>query len=133
MSYNLKSAVELIDDSHAVNPETFAFSLGSLLEPYLPKVVQEGDIVNFYWEKVGDSSTADPSDRTMLLLYGMKDQNLIIYGNMRADLQDSLSIKGSKSGERYHAYIAFISIKNQQVSNSVYIGMLTVKSFENVR
>lgn len=126
MSYNLKNAVELIDDSHEVNPENFAFSRGSLHKPYQPEVVQDGENVNFYWKESGDSSTADPSDRTMLLLYGGERTVFNLYGNMRADLHDSLSIKAAKAGDRYHAYIAFISIKDQQVSNSVYVGVITV-------
>lgn len=128
MSYNLKNSVELIGKYYEVNPETFAFSQGPLPEPYRPRVVQEGDTVRFYWEDIGDSRLADPSDRTMLLLYRGGGSQFNLYGNMRGDLQDSLSIVGAKAGDRYHAYIAFISIKDQQVSNSMYLGMLEVEA-----
>lgn len=129
MSYNLKNAVELIGGHYEVNPEVFAFSQGPLLPPYLPRVVQEGDLIKFYWEPSGYSSMSDPTDRTMLLLYRNGASEFNIYGNMRDDLQDSLSIKSAKAGDRFHAYMAFISTRDQQVSNSVYLGVLEVQAY----
>lgn len=129
MSYNLKNAVELIGEHYEVNPEAFAFSQGALAQPHLPRAVQEGDKIRFYWEPYGQGWLVDPSDKTMLLLYGNRRFEFKIYGNNRGDLQDNLSIKGAKAGDHFHAYMAFISIKDQQVSNSVYLGVLEVEAF----
>jgi hypothetical protein len=70
-------------------------------------------------------------DRTLLLLYrpGSEISNFRIYGNERWQLTDSLSINEFAPGDICHGYIAFISAEDQQVSNSMYLGILEVAAF----
>lgn len=131
MSYNLKNALVRVDGKFEVNPEVFSFSVGPLPEAYRPSVHQDGAVVRFKWDIEKNALNVNHLDRTMLLLYreGQRYSEFLTYGNERWRLSDSLSLEDYKEGDVCHAYIAFISAKNQQVSNSVYVGMLTIEAF----
>ncbi len=129
MSYNLQHALIANGDSFEINPEAFAFSIGLLPSVEQTSMVQDGDKVHFHWRMADNTSSDNQLDRTMLLLYrpGSLISNFLIYGNERWELTDFLSIKEFKPGDICHGYLAFISANDQQVSNSVYLGMLEVK------
>ena len=131
MSYNLQHALIMDGDGFEVNPEAFAFSIGLLPGVEQASMVQEGDQVHFHWQVNDEIPTENIFDRTLLLLYrpGSELSKFHIYGNERHQLTDSLCIKDFKSGEICHGYLAFISTEGQQVSNSVYLGMLEVQAF----
>lgn len=131
MSYNLQHAMITDGDGFEVNPEAFSFSIGLLPGVEQTNMVQDGDKVHFHWQMSGNIPSDNQLDRTMLLLYrpGSETSNFLIYGNERWQLTDSLSIKEFKTGDICHGYIAFISTETQQVSNSVYLGVLEVEAF----
>lgn len=129
MSYNLQHAVIENGDGFEINPEAFAFSRGLLPEAKNGSLIQEGDKVHFHWQSNDEISSVHNLDRTILLLYrpGSDFANFRIYGSERWQMTDSLSIKEFKSGDVLHGYLAFISSENQEVSNSVYLGMFAVE------
>jgi hypothetical protein len=94
-------------------------------------MVQEGDKVHFHWQVNEDIPSENIFDRTLLLLYrpGSEHSKFHIYGNERHQLTDSLSIKDFNPGDICHGYLAIISTEDQQVSNSVYLGVLEVQAF----
>lgn len=131
MSYNLQSAMVADGDGFEVNPEAFAFSIGLLPGVEQVSMVQEGDRVHFHWQDNNEIASENRFDRSLLLLYrlGSDTSTFLIYGNERWQLTDSLSIVNFKQGDICHGYIAFISPEDQQVSNSVYLGVLEVEAF----
>ena len=131
MSYNLQHSMIEGGDGFEVNPETFTFSTGLLPGVEQASLVQEGDRVHFHWQINNEIPSDNQLDRTLLLLYrpGAEISNFLLYGNERWQLTDSLSIKEFESGDICHGYIAFISVEDQQVSNSVYLGVLEVEAF----
>jgi hypothetical protein len=94
-------------------------------------MVQDGDRVYFHWQDNNEIASDNRFDRTLLLLYrpGNDTSTFIIYGNERWQLTDSLSIVNFKQGDICHGYIAFISPEDQQVSNTLYLGVLEVEAF----
>lgn len=131
MSYNLEHVVVENGDVFEINPEAFAFSQGLLPEAEQSSMVQEGDLVRFHWQINYEYPSENKLDRTILLLYrpGSDCSCFRIYGSERWQLMDSLSIKEFKPADIIHGYIAFISSERQEVSNSVYLGMLEVEEF----
>lgn len=131
MSYNLQHAVIEDGDGFEVNPEAFAFSRGLLPRVEQASMVQEGDTVRFTWQSNDEIPSEHKLDRTVLLLYhpGSDYSNFRIYGSERWQLTDSLSIKEFNPGDILHGYLAFISSETQEVSDSVYLGMLEVEGF----
>lgn len=131
MSYNLQHALIAEGEGFEVNPEAFAFSIGLLPGVAEARMVQDGDKVHFHWEVDDNISFKNELDRSMLLLYrpGSEVSKFLIYGNERIQLTDSLCIRGFNPGDICHGYLAFISAEDQQVSNSVYLGVLEVQEF----
>lgn len=131
MSYNLQYALIEDGDGFEINPEVFVFSIGLLPAAERVSMIQEGDKVHFHWQMDNKVESVNRADRTLLLLYRPNSDvsSFRIYGNERWQLTDSLSIKEFKPGDICHGYIAFISVEDQQVSNSVYLGVLEVKVF----
>ncbi len=131
MSYNLKNSVVPVGEGFEVNAEEFMFSVGPLAEADRPTAIQEGDVVRFHWQYEVVDLTANPRDRTMLLLYriGRPYSEYRTFGKERIDCSDALSIREYVPGDVCHAYIAFISAENLEVSNSVYIGMLEIQAY----
>ena len=131
MSYNLQHAVIESGNGFGINHEAFAFSRGLLPAAEQTSMVQEGDSVRFYWQSNDEIPSDHKLDRTILLLYhpGSDYSNFRIYGSERWQLTDFLTIKDFKPGDMLYGYLAFISSENQEVSNSVYLGMLKVQGF----
>lgn len=131
MSYNLQHAMIEDGDGFEVNPEAFSFSSGLLPGVEQASMVQDGDRVYFHWQDNNEIASDNRFDRTLLLLYrpGNDTSTFIIYGNERWQLTDSLSIVNFKQGDICHGYIAFISPEDQQVSNTLYLGVLEVEAF----
>jgi len=123
-SYVRKNAVELDDERKPfVNPAKVLISRGKLEPPLNCTVEREGDRLTLRWEQSGRVGL---TDRLMVLLYdGYSFRYFRQMGAERREQMEVLEVKLLRFMENpVHVYAAFRHTMRDEISDSVYCGML---------
>lgn len=124
MSYNLKAALTGSYPSFGIDPSKVMFSRGKLLEAEGCTASEASNKVNFTWTDNSAEEDADMSDFAMLIVYNFSKRKVAdsLEVASRMDGKASLKIPASWSKDKLSCYIAFASVENDKVSDSLYIG-----------
>lgn len=84
------------------------------------------NVATFAWEDNSDESHANIDDFAMPLIYNFTKGEAIFTTEdaSRVDCQATLKLPSDWQGDQLSCYIAFASVQNNSVSNSVYVGDL---------
>lgn len=129
MSYNVKNAVIGVYPDYVIDFESALISRGGLTAALNPTVdTPAAGQVQFNWVDNSIDGNARPADRAMVLVYNPA-RNEAVYvtdGSARSIGNHTLTVPNQYSGDTVYAFIAFISEDGKEVSNSKYVGELTV-------
>ncbi len=124
MSRNLKTAITGDYPSFGIDPSKVVFAHGKLAEAEGYKASVDGNMVSFIWDDNSNGEDAEASDFAMLIVYNFTKRKVAesLETASRMDGKGSVKIPTSWSKDKLSAYIAFASVMNEGVSDSVYIG-----------
>ncbi|WP_282036202.1 DUF6266 family protein [Saccharicrinis aurantiacus] len=129
MSYNLKNAITGAYPDFTIDYASALISRGSLAG-VLNGVVDSASAgnVSFTWSDNSTDGNAQATDKAMLLVFNaIKNECIFITdGELRSLGAQTLTVPDNYSGDQVECFIAFISEDGTSVSNSKYIGAVTV-------
>lgn len=129
MSITLANAVTGDGLSAAVDYAAALLSRGSLNGALNPSVSSiESGVATINWTDNSGGSNALATDKSLLLIYNPAKKSSIytLEGDVRTAGTQSLTIPDSFIGDEVHVYMSFVSTDGKLVSNSTYLGAVTV-------
>jgi hypothetical protein len=126
LSANLRHAITGVSPNFKVNYEKFMFSVGSL-----PKAIaagmatQDNAKLQFFWDYKGDEPL---TDMATLLVYNPEQNTYVTLPTAasRAAKTFSLQLPTDFADQILHGWISFVSADKKRVSESVYLGGITL-------
>lgn len=129
MSYILKNAVTGSYPNFTIDYANALISRGSLAgvlngAATSPTVGE----VEFTWKDNSNEGNADTTDKALILAYNeaRNEAIFVINGAARPAGSETLIIPDNFSGDSVECFIAFISADGRSVSNSKYVGLVSV-------
>ncbi|WP_019038498.1 DUF6266 family protein [Psychroflexus tropicus] len=128
MSYNLNNAITGTYPNFSVDYANALVSRGGLTEALNGAVSSSGGLVEFTWDDNSGSGSAQATDKALLVVYNAtKDQAIYdTAGAARSATSQNLAMPNDFIGDDVEAFIGFISDDGKEVSDSIYIGSVTV-------
>jgi hypothetical protein len=129
ISYNLLNAVTGVSPNYTIDYEKVVYSRGLLDLPNDPLVaVAAGAKINYTWAApVGDTNALGTDKVTFMVYNAVRDKFVTLKGiALRSALAYSLQLPLDFSGEDVEIYLSFVSADGKLVSDSLYMGNLTV-------
>lgn len=126
LSTNLKHAVTGVSPNFTVDYEKFMFSVGSLPKAVEAGLLSEGSAkLQFNWGISGDEAG---TDMATLMVYNPVQNTYVTLANAapRSALSFSLQLPTDFSDQIVHGWISFVSADKKKVSDSLYLGGLTL-------
>ncbi len=126
VSYTCKYGIVETADGMALDYPNVRVSLGSLTPAQDAQVMLEGDAAVFAWTDNTGSGDARADDLAMPMVLNTKLQQAIYLTDaaVRSDGQTALTLPASWLTAPCVAYLGFAATKSDEVSNSVYLGVL---------
>ena len=129
MSYNLKNAISGTYPNFAIDYANALVSRGNLTGASNEAVTSpSAATVDVTWTDNSGSGSASATDKALILVYNA-DKNEGVFtttGPARSVGTESISVPSEYTGDSVEVFIGFISEDNSKVSNSSYIGAVTV-------
>ena len=129
MSYQLQNAITGTYPDFSIDYTKVLVSKGALLRAEgATGVSTEAGVVKLSWTDNSASGGAKATDKALIMLHN-GDKKVAVYdtaGAVRTAGTQSLSVPVDFSGDEVQAYLGFISEDGTEVSNSVYVGAITV-------
>ena len=129
MSYILKNALIGKYPDFAIDYENALVSRGSLSGILNGSAVStEANYIVFTWDDNSDEGSAKSTDKAMLLVYNESKGETVFEteGDARNAGTQTLTIPTDFSGDSVECYISFISEDGLSVTNSKYVGSVSV-------
>lgn len=101
---------------------------GTLLNPTNPSAAIEAGICTFSWTSNAGQGNASAEDLSIMVAYNSAKDVVIYndYGGKRSDREGVLSLPSAWNGDNVDVYLAFHSEDETLVSESMYLGSLSV-------
>ena len=131
LSYNIKNAVTGTYPNQTVDYANALVSRGDLTGVLNGSASSTAlGTVTFSWDDNSGTGSAKATDNAMLLVFNPdKEEALYITdGPSRDSTTADLTIPDDYAGDTVHAYLAFISDEDKDVSDSKYMGSIAVSS-----
>lgn len=124
MSHTVRNCVVGKYPSFGIDPSKVLVSSGSLMPGRFCSVKVASNVATFAWEDNSDESHASMDDFAMPLIYNFTKREAIFTTEeaSRVDCKATLKLPTDWDGDMLSCYIAFASVQNNSVSNSVYVG-----------
>lgn len=124
MSHTVRNCVVGKYPSFGIDPSKVLVSSGSLMPGRFCSVKVANNVATFAWEDNSDESHASMDDFAMPLIYNFTKREAIFTTEeaSRVDCKATLKLPTDWDGDMLSCYIAFASVQNNSVSNSVYVG-----------
>ena len=124
MSHTVRNCMAGKYPAFGIDPSKVLVSSGSLMPGRFCTVKVENDVATFTWEDNSDESHAAIDDFAMPLIYNFTKGEAVFTTEdaSRVDCKATLKLPADWSGDLLSCYIAFASVENTHVSNSVYVG-----------
>ena len=129
MSYTLNNAIIGISPDFIVDYSSALLSRGSLPGALNPAVSStDAGEVTLVWSDNTLNGTAAATDKSLIALYNPNkgEAILTLEGAARSVGQQALVVPDNYSGDDLEVYISFQSLNSSLVSNSIYVGTVTV-------
>ncbi len=126
MSYISRNAFTGTPPKLTLDYASILVARGTLLPPFDATATAATGKVNFTWTDNSFVAEASDTDLAMPLLINISNGEAIYdtAAALRSEEALMLSIPTSWSGDTLHAYLAFIDVNAEAVSNSAYLGSL---------
>lgn len=129
MSYTLGNAITGISPDFLVDYSSALLSRGSLPSALNPSATSTvAGAVEVTWDDNTLNGTASATDKSLIALYNSNKAEAIytLAGPARSVGTETLVVPTNYSGDDLEAYISFQTLDGKSVSNSIYIGSVTV-------
>lgn len=129
VSYNYRNAITGVSPNYVIDYPKMVYSKGQLSEAADPEVATTvASQVTFSWGTALESGEGSLTDLATVLVYNAdKDKFLPIVGAAARSVQTYvLHVPATFTGDLLHCYISFVAVGGKAVSNSVYVGSVTV-------
>lgn len=124
MSHTVRNCMAGKYPVFGIDPSRVLVSSGSLMPGRFCTVKVASNVATFTWEDNSDESHAGIDDFAMPLIYNFtKGEAIFTTENAsRVDCKTELKLPADWADDLLSCYIAFASVQNNSVSNSVYVG-----------
>lgn len=124
MSHTVRNCMAGTYPVFGIDPGKVLVSSGSLMPGRFCTVKVNDNVAAFSWEDNSDESHAAIDDFAMPLIYNFTKGEAVFTTEdaSRVDCKAELKLPSDWSGDLLSCYIAFASVQNTHVSNSVYVG-----------
>ena len=124
MSHTVRNCMAGTYPVFGIDPGKVLVSSGSLMPGRFCTVKVADNVASFAWEDNSDESHAAIDDFAMPLIYNFTKGEAVFTTEdaSRVDCKTELKLPADWSGDLLSCYIAFASVQNTHVSNSVYVG-----------
>jgi len=129
MGYHLKNAVTGIAPDYEIDFAKVVLSVGKLNEANKSKAVPTANVeINCEWEASSSTEYNDKLDLATIVVYH-PERNIVVSAKgvaPRSALKYKMTLPFDFAGDEVHCWIYFVSPTGKSVSNSSYLGKLTV-------
>lgn len=124
MSYNWKTTIVGAYPSLGIDPSKLSLSHGKLAVAEGCQATVSNNTVSFTWDDNSAEEDASISDFAMLAVYNFTKHKVAesLEDASRMDGKASVKIPASWKNDKLSCYISFASVKNNAVSDTIYIG-----------
>lgn len=124
MSHTVRNCMAGKYPAFGIDPSKVLVSSGSLMPGRFCTVKVASNVATFSWEDNSDESHASIDDFAMPLIYNFTKGEAVFTTEdaSRIDCKTVLKLPADWSDDLLSCYIAFASVQNSSVSNSVYVG-----------
>ena len=128
MSYILKNAVIGTYPNFEIDYSSALVSRGNLSGALNAQAESTEDGMVFSWDDNAGVGSAESSDKAMVLVYNVAKGEAVFStsGEQRSAKTQTIALPDSFQGDAVECFIAFISDDSSAISNSTYLGSITV-------
>jgi hypothetical protein len=127
MSYTIDNAVMGAYPNYSIDPGKVMISRGALTPALNATAAENGNLV-FSWVDNSGVNAAKATDKTLIAIINLAKGEAVTdnAGAERATGSQAVVIPADWSGDDVHVYLGFISEDGKEVSNSVYVGSISI-------
>ena len=124
MSYTVRNCMTGTYPNFSIDSSKVMVSNGSLMPGRYCTVKVESNVATFGWEDNSGESLANMDDFAMPLVYNFTKGEAVFTTEdaSRVDCKAELKLPSDWAGDQLSCYIAFASVQDSSVSNSVHVG-----------
>ena len=128
MSYTLKNAIKGTYPSFTIDFAQAMVSRGSLAKPLNIQKQNNDNEIAVSWQDNSGTANALDTDYAMIMAYNADKQEAVydMTSTCRGDEGSSLRYPSDWVGDTVHVYLAFVSEDGTLVSDSEYVGSMTI-------
>ena len=130
LAYNISNAVTGLSPNFTIDFDKVVFSTGPLEKPEGTSAfaLTPAKVGASWREKAGTLGEYKATDEAILVIYNTAQKNFVMVENaaVRSDLEASVTMPADFVGEDVHVWLVFREVGTNRLSNSVYMGMVTV-------
>ena len=128
MSYTLKNAIKGTYPSFTIDYAQAMVSRGSLAKPLNIQKQNNDNEIAVSWQDNSGTANALDTDFAMIMAYNADKQEAVydMTSTCRGDEGSSLRYPSDWVGDTVHVYLAFVSEDGTLVSDSEYVGSMTI-------
>ena len=128
MSYTLKNAIKGTYPSFTIDYAQAMVSRGSLAKPLNIQKQNNDNEIAVSWQDNSGTANALDTDFAMIMVYNADKQEAVydMTSTCRGDEGSSLRYPSDWVGDTVHVYLAFVSEDGTLVSDSEYVGSMTI-------
>ena len=128
MSYTLKNAIKGTYPSFTIDFAQAMVSRGSLAKPLNIQKQNNDNEIAVSWQDNSGTANALDTDFAMIMAYNADKQEAVydMTSTCRGDEGSSLRYPSDWAGDTVHIYLAFVSEDGTLVSDSEYVGSMTI-------
>lgn len=129
MSYTLKNAIKGTYPSFTIDYAQAMVSRGSLAKPLNIQKQNNDNEIAVSWQDNSGTANALDTDFAMIMAYNADKQEAVydMTSTCRGDEGSSLRYPSDWVGDTVHVYLAFVSEDGTLVSDSDYVGSMTIE------
>ncbi len=128
MAYNLANAISGTYPDYSIDLSKVLVSRGALPAVVNAQATSANGAIKLTWEDNSGVGSAKQTDKALVVVYNVT-KGLAVYdtaGVERMVATDTISIPSDWVGDSVELFLGFISEDGKEVSNSVYLGTITV-------
>ncbi len=126
---NLENAVTGVAPNYLMNYVNVLLSRGKLAKAFNPEIATAtASQLDFSWSANTGAFIGAATDKAVFVVYNPAKHDFVVQmgGAIRSALEYELSLPADFAGDTVHAWIAFMSVDEKEVSTSQYVGTVIV-------
>ena len=128
LSKNMKMAVTGTWPNFGIDYSQVSISKGDMPNAKAPTAVAvAGGMINFTWRMGQLTGKAKPTDKCIVVVYCPDLEQFLYIGDGAARSTEAFSLDAEDFiGKLVHTWLGFVSVKGDEIANSIYTGAITV-------